>query len=125
MISRDRWICQRHIDEYEGLCRDSVITSLLGGTPERVPERYAQASPINLVPVGIPQVLVIGDHEAFVPRTLVEAYASAAKQAGDSVRVIVIPNVGHFEIASPVSSPWPRVESAIRALLDGKLPQTL
>jgi acetyl esterase/lipase len=112
-----------HIAEYEGLCRDSVITSLMGGTPQTVAERYAQASPIKLVPLSIPQVLVIGDHEDFVPRPLVEAYASAAKQAGDSVRLIVFPNVGHFEIASPTSSPWPRVESAIRALIDGKLPQ--
>ncbi|HEX6574098.1 MAG TPA: alpha/beta hydrolase [Gemmatimonadaceae bacterium] len=111
-----------HITEYEQLCRDSVITSLMGGTPQTVSARYAQASPIKLVPLGIPQVLVIGEHEDFVPRPLVEAYAQAATQAGDSVRTIVIPAVGHFEIASPSSSTWPAVKSAIVALMDGKLP---
>jgi acetyl esterase/lipase len=43
-----------HIAEYEGLCRDSVITSLMGGTPATRPERYAQASPIKLLPYGLP-----------------------------------------------------------------------
>jgi len=113
-----------HIAEYEGLCRDSVITSLLGGSPQKVPEHYAHASPIKLVPLGVPQVLLIGEHEDFVPRGLVESYAQAARQAGDSVRVIVIPRVGHFEIASPTSSPWPVVRSAIRELMNGKLPQS-
>jgi acetyl esterase/lipase len=111
-----------HRPEYEALCQDSVITSLLGGSPDAVPARYAQASPIRLLPLGIPQVLVIGEHEDFVPRPLVEAYARAALAAGDSVRVIVLPGLGHFESASPRSAAWPRVRAAINALLDGRLP---
>jgi hypothetical protein len=39
------------------------------------------------------------------------------------VRVVIIPDVGHFEIASPRASTWPKVEAAIRALLDGRLPE--
>ena len=111
-----------NIAGYEALCRDSVITSLLGGTPAAVPERYAQVSPLALLPLGVPQVLVWGEHEDFVPRPLVEAYARAARQHGDSVRLIVMPGVGHFEIASPRASTWPRVAAAIRSLLDGQLP---
>ena len=87
-----------------------------------MPERYAHTSPMKLLPLGLPQVLVIGEHEDFVPRPIAENYASAAAQAGDSLRLIIIPRVGHFEIASPRASPWPQVESAIRALLDGRLP---
>jgi acetyl esterase/lipase len=111
-----------NIQGYEAPCRDTVITSMLGGTPATVPERYEQASAIRLLPLGVPQVLVVGTHEDFVPLPLVEAYAEAARRAGDPVRVVVIPGVGHFEIASPRSSAWPRVESAIRSLLGGRLP---
>ena len=114
-----------HRVEYEGLCRDSVITTLLGGSPDAVPERYAQASPIRLLPLGIPQVLVIGEHEEFVPQPLVEAYARAAAGMGDSARVMVVPKAGHFEIASPRSAAWPWVRSAIHALLDGRLPESV
>ena len=113
-----------HIAEYEGLCRDSVITSLLGGTPAAHPERYAQVSPIKLLPYGVPQVVVLGTYEDFVPMPLVRAYEGAARRAGDSVRVILVPKAGHFEIASPRSFAWPSVNGAIRALLDGRLPAT-
>ena len=111
-----------HIPEYEQLCRDTVITTLLGGSPGAVPGRYAEASPIKLLPLGIPQVLVIGEHEDFVPRPLVEAYAHTAERAGDPVRLIAIPDAGHFEIASPRSPAWPAVEAAIQSLVDGRLP---
>jgi acetyl esterase/lipase len=111
-----------HIAEYEGLCRDSVITSLMGGTPATRPERYAQASPIKLLPYGLPQVLVLGTYEDFVPMKLMRAYADAARRAGDSVRVIHVRGAGHFEVASPRSYAWPPVNRAIRSLLDGRLP---
>ncbi len=111
-----------NIQGYEALCRDSVITSMLGVTPATVPERYKQASAIRLLPLGVPQVLLEGTHEEFVPLPLMRAYAEAARRAGDPVRLVVIPGVGHFEIASPRSSAWPRVASAIRSLLGGRLP---
>ena len=111
-----------NIPEYEGLCRDAVITALVGGTLAAVPERYAQASAIKLLPLGIPQVLLIGEYEEFVPRPLAQTYVRAAAEAGDPARLIVIPNVGHFEIASPRAATWPRVASVIRSLLEGKLP---
>ena len=107
-----------NIPRMEKECRDTVVTGMLGGTPEVVPERYAQASAITLVPLGIPQALVWGEHEEFVPLPLAEKYARAAMQAGDSVRVVVVPGAGHFELASPYSSAWPEVRSVIRTFLN-------
>jgi acetyl esterase/lipase len=107
-----------NIDGYEGLCKDTVITSLLGGTPATEPERYAQASPRRLLPLGVPQVLILGQYEEFVPLALAQEYVAAARQAGDTVQLEVISGVGHFEIASPQASTWPRVRSSIRALLE-------
>ena len=90
-----------NIRGYETLCKDTVITSLFGGRPAAVPDRYAEGSVITRLPLGIPQVLIAGTHEDFVPRPLMEKYLQAAVAVGDSVRLIVIPDVGHFEIASP------------------------
>jgi acetyl esterase/lipase len=111
-----------NIPGYEALCRDTVITTLLGGTPATVPDRYAHASAITLLPLAIPQVLVLGSREDYVPLPFVDAYVQAATQAGDHVRRILIPGAGHFEIASPLSFTWPQVKAAIGSLLDGKLP---
>ena len=108
---------------FEAVCRDTVITSLLGGSPAAVPERYAATSPIRLLPLGIPQVLIWGEHEDNVPRPLAEAYTEAAARAGDPVRLVLLPGAGHFEIASPQASTWPQVRAVIRSLLDGNLPR--
>jgi acetyl esterase/lipase len=112
-----------NIEGYEGLCRDRVITNLMGGTPASVPGRYAEASLTKRLPLGVPQVVVLGEFEEFVPLTSARAYVAAAERAGDRTRLMLIPGVGHFEIASPRAAVWPRIESAIRSLIDGKLPQ--
>jgi acetyl esterase/lipase len=111
-----------NISRYEELCQDSVITSLLGGGPNAVPEHYAEASAIKLLPLGIPQVIVVGTHEEFLPLPIADAYVRAAAAAGDQVRRILISGAGHFEIASPLSFPWPQVKAAIHSLIDGRLP---
>ena len=87
-----------------------------------MPEHYAQASAIKLLPLGVPQVLVLGSQEEFVPLPLMDAYVVSATRAGDKVRRMLAPGAGHFEIASPVSFAWPQIKSAIRSLLDGRLP---
>jgi len=108
-----------NIPGYEGLCRDSVITLLLGGRPGEVPGRYADASAIRRLPLGVAQVLVIGEHEEFVPRPVAEAYVRAAQEAGDSIRLLVLPGMGHFELAMPTTPAWAPVAAAIRGLIDG------
>jgi acetyl esterase/lipase len=111
-----------NISGYEAACKDSVITSLLGGTPAMVPRHYAHASAISLLPLGVPQVLVLGSREEYWPLPLADAYAHAATAAGDHVRRMLLPRAGHFEIASPLSSTWPQVKAAIESLVDGKIP---
>ena len=112
-----------NIEGYEALCRDAVITRLMGGPPAAFPERYAQASAMRLLPLGIPQAILIGEHEEFVPRSSAANYVRAASKAGDAAQLIVMPDAGHFEIASPRAGTWPRVSSVIRTLLEGKLPE--
>ncbi len=97
----------------ERSCGDGV-TLLLGGTPASVPERYRQASPAALLPLGVPQLLLHGVEDLGIPVAQVEAYAQRARSSGDSVRLVTIPNAGHFELMAPTSSTW---ESSVKAPL--------
>jgi pimeloyl-ACP methyl ester carboxylesterase len=63
------------------------------------------------------QVLIWGRNDDIAPIWMGERYTLAAKQAGDPVRLVSIPDVGHFEIASPLATTWPAVRSEIVALL--------
>ena len=73
--------------------------------------------PTAMLPLQVPQVLIWGEHEDFVPLPLAQLHVNMATEAGDKARLIVVPAAGHFESASPASSAWPIVLGAIRSLL--------
>lgn len=85
----------------------------MGGPPEHFPARYAAASPSKHIPIGMPQIVLIGAHDddwGWPGR----AYAEAARAAGNcDVKLIVAPDSGHFEIIDPLSSTWPLVRQAL------------
>jgi acetyl esterase/lipase len=112
-----------NVAHYETLCRDTVITKLTGGTPVTMPERYAEGSPNRRLPLGVPQVLIWGEYENFVPQPFAQAHVAAAKRAGDTARLVVIPGAGHFEIASPRAFSWSTVKAEIVSLLPRRAAQ--
>ncbi len=99
-----------------GICGDA-IPQLLGGPLQDQADRLGQASPIELVPLGVPVRLVCGARDAVVPIEQARAFEAAAKGAGDTVAVEVVEGAGHFELVDPSSSAWPAVRDAVRALL--------
>lgn len=97
-------------------CSDAVI-QLLGGPPEKFPARYQQTSPIELLPLGVPQRLIHGRQDQVVPLELAREYEAAAVKKGDDVKLIDVEEAGHFELIAPQSSAWPAVEDAVLSLL--------
>ncbi len=101
------------------VCGDAVAR-LLGGSPTEVAERYTQASPLELLPLGVPQRLIHGARDRIVPLASARAYEAAAKKTGDDARLIVLDRAGHFELIAPQSSAWPAVRDTILSLLEAK-----
>lgn len=86
---------------------------LLGGPPERYPDRYASASPAELLPTGVPAILIHGTADDSVPYALSLDYAAAAQAAGDTIELVTLPGVGHFEIVNPRAPEWQTVVRAV------------
>ena len=82
------------------LCNGSAA-QLLGGAPSELADRYALASPSELLPLGVPYVIVNGEQDPIVPVAHVTAFAVAARTAGDQVRLEIVPASGHFEPVAP------------------------
>ncbi|MCU1225992.1 MAG: Acetyl esterase/lipase [Edaphobacter sp.] len=99
------------------ICGGAVVEQMLGGKPAEVPDHYAQASANKMLPVGVPQTFIWGQRDQFNPASLGEKYTQTAEHAGDRARMVSLPEVGHFEIASPFSATWPAVEGEILSLL--------
>jgi len=99
-----------------GLSR-GVVAELLGGTPQEQPERYRLASPIELLPLGVPERLLHGTRDDVVPIEIGRRFQAAATAAGDDSRLIEIQGAGHFDLIDPRTHAWTQVEAAVLGLL--------
>jgi acetyl esterase/lipase len=93
-----------------------AVDALLGGSPERYPERYALTDPAQLIPLGLPVRLVHGTRDDRVPGQISRSYIEHAVAAGDDVVLDELPGYGHFELIDPLTGAWPTVLAAFQAM---------
>ncbi|MEZ4669959.1 MAG: alpha/beta hydrolase [Anaerolineae bacterium] len=93
-----------------GLCGEN-LPLLLGGTPNAVPAHYHDASPKELLPLGVKQTHIVGELDEMLPN--VRGYVTAAQAAGDRVELNVLPNADHFELVVPTTKEWAVVQAAV------------
>jgi acetyl esterase/lipase len=86
-----------------------VVGELLGGSPDRVPQRYAAADPMELLPIPVPQRVVHGTADEIVPFEMSQRFAKASKNA----KLIELPSAGHFELIDPRAKVWPTIQKNI------------
>ena len=98
-----------------GIC-SKACRELLAGLPDEVPDRYRQASPVELLPLGVPQWHLIGLLDEDVPVDYLQRYVAVAGQQ-DEVNLELLPDVGHYELIAPVTSAWSPVRHAVLTLL--------
>jgi acetyl esterase/lipase len=90
---------------------------VMGGLPSEHPDRYALVSPAEILPVGVPQVLIWGEHDAVAPRSLFAAYEEKAKTAGDAVTSVTISGAGHHDLMSSELPAYKALVEQIQRLL--------
>ncbi|MDH3194522.1 MAG: prolyl oligopeptidase family serine peptidase, partial [Acidimicrobiia bacterium] len=67
----------------------------------------------DFIPVGVNQIIVHGTADTDVPVEQSQAYARAARQAGDAVVYHEFDNVDHMTLIDPASEAW---QTALDAL---------
>src|SRR4029453_6317531 len=77
--------------------------------------RSREASPLERLPIGAPQVLVHGEDDEIVPVRQSEGYAAAARAAGDQATFTPVPDAGHFQL---IDVPHPPSREVLRSLQD-------
>ena len=101
----------------KGLC-EGGLSVMMGGEPDAVPANYQVADPRSLLPIGVPQTHIIGEHDTEMMENA-QQYIKEAKTAGDTIEVLTPSDAGHFEIVDVSSKTWQIVHDAIIAM--GKL----
>ncbi|MED4583045.1 alpha/beta hydrolase [Brevibacillus choshinensis] len=105
---------QRMISDVE---IENPVADFVGGTPMQVPDRYKEVSPVALLPLNTPQVLIHGDLDVNVPVKLSSLYKERAERAGDQLEMISLPDVEHFEIIDPCSEIWTTIVTNVMKLI--------
>ena len=84
---------------------NGAVHAFFGGTPDAVPERYAAADPVRLLPTGAALLCVHGSADDVVPVEQSERYATRAAEAGDRVDLRVVAG-DHMAMIDPASLAW-------------------
>jgi pimeloyl-ACP methyl ester carboxylesterase len=86
-----------------------VVGEFLGGSPDRIPQRYAAASPMQLLPISVRQRVIHGTADTIVPFEMSERFAKASHNA----KLIALPGAGHFELIDPRAREWDTIQHNI------------
>lgn len=85
---------------------------VMGGAPDQHPERYAEVSPAELLPLRVPHVLVWGGQDTIVPQSLFTDYEARSK-----AEIVRVPQANHHALCSADGPGWSQIVAAIRKLL--------
>jgi acetyl esterase/lipase len=92
-VTLRRAISMAGVCDLAGAYRDwggGAVRALMGGSPERLPDRYAVGDPLRRVPLRIPALLVHGVLDETVSVRLSRNYEQAASSAGARVELVEI-----------------------------------
>jgi acetyl esterase/lipase len=96
----------------------AAVPGLLGGPPDEHPERLLRSSPIAMLPLGVPAVLVTAEHDVIVPAEQASSFAAASAAAGDRVELREVAGAGHFELVNPAHPTFGVLRAAVLELIE-------
>ncbi|GAC67659.1 hypothetical protein GS4_08_02440 [Gordonia soli NBRC 108243] len=87
---------------------DRIVT-VLGGTPEQVPQRYASVDPIQNIDPTMPVIAVHGNKDTLVPPILSERYIDAVERRKGIGDLVIADGEDHVSIVSSNSRVYPKI----------------
>ncbi|KXO96255.1 alpha/beta hydrolase family protein [Tsukamurella pseudospumae] len=89
------------------------VRNALGGMPDRVPERYALANPIQRIDPTMPSVAIHGTKDTVVPDEESVAFVAAAQALGAPSLLVQLDGANHGTPVNTRSPYWPRIQATI------------
>ncbi|MBB6451159.1 acetyl esterase/lipase [Geomicrobium halophilum] len=92
---------------------NNPTADLLQCSPEEQPGRYKEASPLELLPFEVPQLLVHGALDINVPIGISDHYHRAAQEAGEKVSFVELSDAEHFMLTDTSTKAWASIREEI------------
>ncbi len=100
-----------------GKCSEARAVNLLVNAARRWPDDvFADTSPVAMLPLGVPQIVISGANDPIVPPAFGRYYSQLATAAGDKVEDITVADAAHFELIDPQAPAFEQVLAAIERL---------
>ncbi|WP_018629987.1 alpha/beta hydrolase [Niabella aurantiaca] len=75
---------------------NTLLVPVIGGTPDEVPDRYTESSPITYAATGAaPTLLFQGGQDPLVPQSQAELLINQLQQLNVPFQKVIYPNAGH------------------------------
>lgn len=96
--------------------RESAARTGPDGAPARfmAAEHFAEGSPLELLPLGVQQIVIHGTEDDGVPYAMSERYVGAA---GGEAELVTLEGTGHFEPIDPLAPVFAQTVAAVQKLL--------
>lgn len=91
----------------------SPVTTFLGDSFDELPI----ASPIELLPMNVAQVLIHGELDRHVPVLQSIEYHRKAVELSDTATIVTLPDAEHFMVVNPSSSAWKAVIDTVEGFM--------
>jgi acetyl esterase/lipase len=98
-------------------CGAGAVDAMTGSPSASRPDVYADTSPAERLPLGVPEAIVNGSEDPVAPPWLGRAYAQSVRAAGDPVTFVEVPETGHVELIAPGSAAWARAVTLITRMV--------
>lgn len=99
------------------VCGENIVGRLTGPASPTHADVFADTSPVSLLPLHVPAVMIQGVFDSISPPWQGTNYRALARAKGDQVEVLVIPDAGHFELVWPGAPAWQEIARRIEAAL--------
>eukprot|EP00747_Dinoflagellata_sp_TGD_P067049 gnl/TRDRNA2_/TRDRNA2_155096_c0_seq2.p1 gnl/TRDRNA2_/TRDRNA2_155096_c0~~gnl/TRDRNA2_/TRDRNA2_155096_c0_seq2.p1 ORF type:complete len:109 (+),score=28.65 gnl/TRDRNA2_/TRDRNA2_155096_c0_seq2:94-420(+) len=102
---------------------ENTVLGFLGVSPAEAPDLYAAVSPLALLPLDVPTVLVHGDGDLEVDVKFSRDFVDTAISAGGDARLLELrscslaPLMDHFAVITPQHACWKLIADAAHSLL--------
>jgi acetyl esterase/lipase len=98
-------------------CGPDVVDALTGPVGPGRADVYADTSPAERLPLGVPEAVVNGVQDPVAPPSLGRAYADRLRAAGDAVTYVEVPDSGHVELIAPGAAAWARAVTLVTRMV--------
>lgn len=96
---------------------EQATARFMGGHWDAQPDRYRQASPRALLPLGVPQALIHAGNDSVVPPSMSRDYQALATSLGDSSRYLLVDGIGHRQLINPKGRGWATAVSELERII--------